>query len=266
MVSKIKRARILSLLSSGRRVDGRGLEDYRPINVEVGVIGRADGSAKVSIGDTVVLAGVKYEVGQPFPDAPDLGVLAVNAEFLPLASPTFESGPPDENAVELARIVDRGLRRAGSIDLSKMCLIPGRSVWIAWIDMYVLNHGGNLIDASSLAASLALLTSKMPTAEVREGEVRVDFNNKASPPLAELPVTVTISKVGEWLIVDPTLDEEEVSDARLSISVASGKICAIQKGGEGSFEVEEVRKALKIALSKAEELRKYFDKWGGQGG
>ncbi|MEM4699813.1 MAG: exosome complex protein Rrp42 [Candidatus Nezhaarchaeales archaeon] len=266
MVSKIKRARILSLLSSGRRVDGRGLEDYRPINVEVGVIGRADGSAKVSIGDTVVLAGVKYEVGQPFPDAPDLGVLAVNAEFLPLASPTFESGPPDENAVELARIIDRGLRRAGSIDLGKMCLIPGRSVWIAWVDMYILNHGGNLIDASALAASLALLTSKMPTAEVKEGEVRVNFDNRVSPPLAEPPVTVTISKVGDWLVVDPTLDEEEVSDARLSVSVVSGKICAIQKGGEGSFEVEEVHRALKIAISKAEELRKHLDRWGGRGG
>ncbi|MCX8204089.1 MAG: exosome complex protein Rrp42 [Candidatus Nezhaarchaeota archaeon] len=262
-MSKVKRTQLLNLLSSGKRLDGRGLEDYRSIKVEVGVIGRADGSARVSIGDTVVLAGVKYEVGSPFPDAPNLGVLAVNAEFLPLASPTFETGPPDENAIELARIVDRGLRRAGSIDLCKLCLVPGKSVWIAWVDMYVLNHDGNLIDASSLAASLALLTSKTPVAEVSGGEVKVDLKAKVSPPLAELPVTVTVTKVGEWLIVDPTLDEEEASDARLSISVVSNKICAIQKGGEGSFEVEEVHRAIKIALSKAEELKRHFTKWVG---
>lgn len=266
MVSKVKRARILTLLSSGQRVDGRRPEEYRPIKVEVGVVGRADGSAKVSIGDTVVLAGVKYELGQPFSDAPNLGVLAVNAEFLPLASPTFESGPPDENAIELARIVDRGLRRAGSIDLCKLCIIPGKCVWIAWVDIYVLNHDGNLIDASSLAASLALLTSKMPRAEVSGGEVRVDSSVRDSPPLAEMPVTVTISKVGEWLVVDPSLEEEEVSDARLSVSVVSDKVCAIQKGGEGSFEVEEVHRALKMALSKAGELKKYLAQWGGASG
>jgi len=258
LVSKIKKAQILSLLSSGRRIDGRGLEDYRPIKVETGVIGRADGSAKVQLGDTMVLAGVKYEVGPPFPDTPDLGVLTVNAEFLPLASPTFESGPPDENAIELARVIDRGLRKAGSLDLSRLCLIPGKSSWIAWIDIYVLNHDGNLVDASSLAASAALATSKIPVAEVVGEDVKVNYEHRTRPPINNLPVTVTVAKIGNSLVVDPSLDEEEVADAKISISVVSGRMCAAQKSGEGSFEVEELHRAAGIALSKAEELSKYL--------
>ncbi len=264
MISKVKKAQILSLLGSGRRVDGRGLEEYRPIKVETGIIGRADGSARVSIGDTVVLAGVKYEVGPPFPDTPDLGVLTVNAEFLPLASPTFESGPPDENAIELARVIDRSLRKAEALDLSKLCLIPGKSVWIAWVDIYVLNHDGNLIDASSLAASAALSTSRMPVAEVEGEKVKVNYENKVRPPLAEMPVTVTVAKIGDSLIVDPALDEEEAADAKLSISVVSGRMCAAQKGGEGSFEVEELHRVASMALSKAEELKKHLQALEGE--
>ena len=258
MISKVKKAQILSLLNSGRRVDGRTLDQYRNIKVETNLIGRADGSARVSIGDTLVLAGVKYEIGPPFPDTPDLGVLTVNAEFLPLASPTFESGPPDENAIELARVIDRSLRKAEAVDLSKLCLVPGKSVWIAWIDIYVLNHDGNLIDASALATSAALLSSRIPQADVEEERVKVNYEDKVPPPLSKMPVTVTIAKIGDTLVVDPVLDEEEAADAKLSLSVVEGKLCAAQKSGEGVFEVEELQKAASMALSKGEELYSYL--------
>jgi len=258
LISKVKKAQILSLLNSGRRVDGRTLDQYRNIKVETNLIGRADGSARVSIGDTLVLAGIKYEIGPPFPDTPDLGVLTVNAEFLPLASPTFESGPPDENAIELARVIDRSLRKAEAVDLSKLCLVPGKSVWIAWIDIYVLNHDGNLIDASALATSAALLSSRIPQADVEEERVKVNYEDKVPPPLSKMPVTVTIAKIGDTLVVDPVLDEEEAADAKLSLSVVEGKLCAAQKSGEGVFEVEELQKAASMALSKGEELYSYL--------
>ncbi len=255
MISKVKKAQILSLLNSGKRIDGRSLEQYRQIKVETNLISRADGSARVSLGDTLVLVGVKYEVGPPFPDTPDLGVLTVNAEFLPLASPTFESGPPDENAIELARVIDRSLRKSNAVDLTKLCLIPGKSVWIAWVDIYVLNHDGNLIDASALATSAALLTSKIPKAEVEGDKVKVIYEERLPPPLTSLPVTVTVAKIGGALVVDPVLDEEEVADAKIAMSVVGDKICAAQKMGEGSFEVAEVKKAASLAIEKAKELQ-----------
>lgn len=254
-MNRLKRAQILSLLSSGRRVDGRAPDQYRQIKVETNLIGRADGSARVSLGDTLVLVGVKYEVGEPFPDTPDMGALTVNAEFLPLASPTFEAGPPDENAIELARVVDRSLRKANAVDLSKLCLIPGRKVWIAWVDIYVLNHDGNLIDASALATSAALITSRMPKAVIEGDRVRVVYEERSPPPIAELPVTVTVAKIGNTLVVDPALDEEEAADAKISMSVVGDRICAAQKTGEGSFDVDEIKRAAAIALEKARELQ-----------
>ncbi len=61
-------------------------------------------------------------IGTPFADTPDKGVLSTNAELIPMGSPNFEAGPPDEHSIELARVVDRGIRESEMIDLEKMCI------------------------------------------------------------------------------------------------------------------------------------------------
>jgi len=112
IVSSVKRDYIADLARQGKRVDTRMLDQFREVSVEGGPITSAQGSALVKIGKTQVLAGVKLEHAEPFSDRPDNGVLIVNAELLPLASPTFEPGRPDENAIELALVVDRGIRES----------------------------------------------------------------------------------------------------------------------------------------------------------
>jgi len=255
VIAKIKKNRILNTLSKGKRLDGRDLDEYREIKFKVGVIERAEGSAEVLIGATRVLTGVKIEVGKPYPDVPDKGVLIVNAELVPLASPTFEPGPPDENAIELARVVDRALRSAEVVDFGKLCLIPGEKVLLLYVDVYVLNHAGNLIDASALSALLALMTAKVPVYEVSEAGVEKTGEYKPLE-LLNKPITVTMAKIGNTIVVDPSLDEEEVMDARLTISVDSqGRVCAVQKGGSGYFTPEEVEKCVDLAFQKVEEIR-----------
>jgi len=114
----------------GLRLDRRGPLDYRQIGIETDVFANADGSAVVDLGGTKVAAGVKYELGAPFPDTPNKGAVMVDAELLPMANPTFEPGPPDENAIELARVVDRGIRESDAIDLEKLAVEPGKWVWL----------------------------------------------------------------------------------------------------------------------------------------
>ena len=126
--------------SSNKRLDGRGLTDYRPIQIETGIIEKAEGSARVRLGKTEVMVGIKIDIGEPYSDRPNEGVLTTSAEFVPLASPEFEAGPPGEDSVELARVVDRGIRESKAIDLEKLCVIPGKKVFIVFIDIYVLNH------------------------------------------------------------------------------------------------------------------------------
>ncbi|MCK4440011.1 exosome complex protein Rrp42, partial [Candidatus Bathyarchaeota archaeon] len=221
---------------------------------------RAEGSARVLLGKTEVMAGVKIGIGRPFSDTPDAGVLTVNAELVPLASPTFEPGPPKENAIELARVVDRGIRESEAIDFKKLCIKPGEKVFVVFVDVYVLNHGGNLIDASALAALAALLNTKMLNYEIEEDEVKI---KPGYTPLLvrKHPIAVTIAKINDKLIVDPSLEEEQMMDTRLTMTTdEDGNICAIQKGGSGTFTQKQVLEAAKIAREKAAEIRKKL-KW-----
>jgi exosome complex component RRP42 len=256
LVTKVRLRQIEALLEKGQRLDERGLLDTREIKIEQGIIEKAEGSARVYLGKTEVLVGVKVETGEPFPDTPNEGVMTVNAELVPLASPNFEPGPPDENSIELARVVDRGIRESHAIDTAKLCIESGKKVFVVFVDVYVLNHDGNLIDASAMAAMAALMNTKMPNYEIKDGELKIK-QGYTPLPMKSHPVTVTIGKINNKLIVDPWLEEEQVMDSRITFATnEEGNICAIQKGGSSYFTPQQILDASKIALNKAAELRK----------
>ena len=254
VIAEIRRDHIKKLVESGKRLDARGIDDYREINIERGAYITADGSAKISMGGTQVAAGVKMVLGEPFPDMPDQGVLTTSAELVPLASPTFESGPPRAGAIEVARVVDRGIRESGCIDTSKLCIVEGEKVWIAFLDIHVLDYDGNLFDASTLACMAALLDTKLPKLE----DDKVIYEEKTGPlPITDKPVSTTYAKIGTAIAVDPSLEEEQVLDARLTLATTKdGDLCAMQKGGSGAFSQEEVLNTIDRGIEKAKVLRK----------
>jgi len=236
------------------RVDGRKLDEMREIKIEKGVISSAEGSAKVTIGNTVVLAGIKIGIGEPFPDTPDEGILMVGAELSPVASPEFESGPPGPDAVELARIIDRGIRESHCIELDKLVIKEGEQVYMINIDIHVLNHDGNLIDAAGLAAIAALIDAKLP--KVEDGRIILDEKIE-NVPVVDKPIPITTVKISNTLMLDTTADEWDSLDARLTITTNNnGYICAVQKGGEGYFTLDEIKKAVDFTIKYGKELRK----------
>lgn len=256
IVTRVKQKQIAQLIANEKRADGRGLKEYREMKIEPGLIERAEGSARVLLGKTEVVVGVKVETGEPFPDTPNDGVLTVNAELTPIASPEFEAGPPDEDSIELARIVDRGIRESKAINTEKLVIEPGKKVFVVFIDLYVLNHDGNLIDAAALAAVSALINTKMANYEIKDGEVKIKPGYEQLP-IRKHPITVTTAKIGDKLVVDPIREEEQVMDARISFAIDDdGNICAIQKGGSGYFDPQQIIEAAKLAKDKAKELRK----------
>lgn len=247
------RLHVQKSLAKNIRLDGRRLDEFRPITLEYGISKNAEGSARVRIGETEVLAGVKMSIETPYPDVPEQGNLMVNAELLPMSSPEFETGPPDAESVELARIVDRGIRESRALDLKKLCIVPGSKVWGIAIDICTINHDGNLIDAASLAAVAAVKSARFPK---YEGE-KINYKEMTDQPLpvaARAPVTVTVVKIGNSLLVDPSYEEEKFCDARLTVAISEGRICAMQKGGDAGLGFDEVDRMVALAMAKAEEV------------
>ncbi len=244
----------LELIQNGKRVDGRKLEDFREIEIKPGIIGKAEGSAYVRIGETKVIAGVKLNLGEPFSDTPEEGVLIVNAEFSPASAPEFEAGPPGEDAVELARVVDRGIRESKCINFKELCITPKEKVWCAFVDIQIISHQGNLMDASTLAALAALLSAKIPKIE---GETVLRGEYEKPLPITHKPINITVGKVGDKFLVDPLLEEEGILESKLSVGVREDDIiCSLQKQGEMAVDIEDIEKMVDIAIGKSKEIRK----------
>ena len=263
-ISKLTKKRIQEYIKEGKRFDGRDLLDFRDIKIEANVIKNAEGSARVKFGDTEVLAGVKMDVGTPYTDSEESGNLITTVELLPLSSPRFEPGPPGIEAIELARIVDRGIRESGYIDFDKLCIKKAEKVWNILIDIYSINDAGNLIDASALAALIALKTAKFPKYDEKAEKVLFgETSNKKLPLTDKMPITFTYYKVGKNTIMDPVSDEEESSKSRISVSLLNGKelkISAIQKGGEEPFGKEETEVIIDSFPSVLEKYIKKIEK------
>lgn len=280
----IKKNYLHKLAEQQKREDGRKFNEYRPISIETDVISKAEGSARVKIGNTQVVAGIKMIMGEPYPDTPDAGVLTTAAELIPLASPDFEAGPPRENAIELARVVDRGIRESNVIELEKLCLEPGEKIWVVFIDIHIIDYDGNLFDAASLAALAALFGSHIPIERLNEEDRKAseeklkEFGIKPVEktvttkereeekvhvyplPMREPPISCTFVKYNNAVVVDPSLDEEEIAEARLTVSTDSkGSIRAMQKGLNGSFTLDEIKKVIKDSLVTGDLLRKQLN-------
>lgn len=264
----IKRDYLSKLAEQGKRADGRTFNEFRKIEIETGFISKAEGSARVKLGNTQVVAGIKIIIGTPYPDSPASGVMATAAELIPMASPDFEAGPPRENAIELARVVDRGIRESKIIEVDKLCLEPGEAIWMVFIDIHILDFDGNLFDASSLAALAALHNTVVPIERLRSDleklqekfpSVRKYLEEHPTDyplPLQEPPISCTSVKYNNVIMIDPALDEEEIAEARLTVATdKNGDIRAMQKGLNGSFTVEEIKKVIKDSIDNGTKIR-----------
>ncbi len=255
-ISNLTKERIRAYLEKGNRFDGRSLDEYRDIEINFDVSENAEGSVEVKIGETKVMAGIKMDVGEPYTDSEDQGILITTAELLGMASSEFEPGPPKFEAIELARIVDRGIRESKMIDFKKLCIKKGEKVWVVFVDIYVINDDGNLIDAAALAAVAALLRTKIPKYNEKTETVEYgELTNKKLPIIKEyIPLTFTAHKINNQVILDPCKLEDETSEARISLAISMGKKIAInagQKGGEINFTEQEIFEIIDLVIKKA---------------
>ncbi|KAL5721213.1 Exosome complex component rrp45b [Ranunculus cassubicifolius] len=251
---------IETALLADLRVDGRRPFDYRTLTIN---FGKENGSSEVQLGQTHVMGFVTAQLTQPYRDRPNEGSLSIFTEFSPMADPSFEVGRPGESAVELGRIIDRGLRESRAVDTESLCVLAGRLVWAVRVDIHILDNGGNLVDAANVAALAALMTFTRPECTL-EGED--DQQVTVHPPevkdplpliIHHLPIAVTFAFLGDdnIPIIDPSHNEEAIMGGRMTATLnANGEVCAIQKAGGAGVIQSVVMQCLRIASLKAADI------------
>jgi exosome complex component RRP42 len=251
MISNLQKKRILDYLVEGKRFDGRGLLDMRDSEVKIGISQNAEGSCSLKVGKTEVFVGVKMAISQPYPDNPDEGSLSTTLELAPMADEDFEMGPPKIEAIEMARVVDRGIRESGFIDFKKLCIKEGEKCWQISLDIYAINNDGNLFDVASLASLIALANAKLPVYNSENGRIEHSLSSESLPLNKEaMSFNLTFYKVGDSFLIDPTKEEEEIASYRLAMAVADNqgeaRITAMQKGREGAITIEDMENIITL--------------------
>ncbi len=261
ITSNLTAERIREYLKEGKRFDGRKPEEFRELIIETGVSKNAEGSARVKLGNTEVIVGIKMDVSEPYADSKDSGNLMVTAEFLTMSSPRLDLGPQPFESLELARVIDRGIRESHYIDLKKLCIEEGKKVWTVMIDIYTINDDGNLMDAAGIGAVAALKNARIPEYNEETGKTKFgEWTEKKISLTKELPVSLTIHKIGNNLLIDPTKEEEDISETRVTVCSSNGTVHSMQKGNSKELTIEEFNKVLDLVEKTESEIAKQLEK------
>ncbi|KAJ2760821.1 3'-5'-exoribonuclease [Coemansia sp. BCRC 34490] len=267
--SNIERAFLLDAVAKGVRADGRGPTDLRALRI---ACGPTHGLAEVQLGQTRVLARVTCTVARPLPDRPTEGLVQVSAELAGLAIPPS----PQTTAVEVeemavvSRMVDRVIRQSRAVDTEALCIVAGQKVWSLRLDLRILDHAGNLVDAAMVAATAALRHFRRPDVTVDGTDAVIHDPRDRNPvPLSihHSPVCVSFAFLGHQpaaaasagqevvLLVDPSRIEEQTMVSRYTVTLNPHReVCALSKAGGAALPLALIQRCNQIALVKADEI------------
>ncbi|KAF0711802.1 Aste57867_5060 [Aphanomyces stellatus] len=266
MLSSNERDFLLASLKSNRntddktvqRADGRALLEFRRMQLSLRrSLQEHQSECELQLGRTRVLAVVSGEVVAPFPDRPTEGFLQFQVELSPMGASMFEHKQAHKAwAAELSRIVERSIRDCKALDTEALAIVAGESVWAIKCTVHILDHGGNLVDAVSIASIAALMHFRRPESLANESTL-------IPLSLHHIPVSISFCFVqldpndqnDPVILLDPTDREEKILDGSITYTFNSFReLCAVHKIGGVSISTDVVLRCANIAAAKAEEL------------
>lgn len=214
-----------------------------------------------------VLAKVSAEVTVPYTDRPFDGVFTITSELSPMIAPSFEVNRPTETEVLLSRLLEKTVRRSGALDTESLCLVAGQKCWSVRVDLHVLSHDGNLIDAACFAVVAALRHFRKPDTSMDGETLTVYTPSEREPvPLSWLhsPFCVTFNFFGEdgdTVLLDTTWLEEQLRVSSCTFSLNKhGEICQVAKLGGTAIDAPVFVQCAQAALAKSKEFTDLLDR------
>ena len=223
MVKKLEK-----MIVNKKRLDGRSLEELRPVEMKTGIIDRADGSALVNFGNTQIVASVygPRELYPRFLQESETGILRCRYNMAPFSVEDRKKPGPDRRSTELSKVMRLALEPAIILEDFPKTTID--------VFVEVLQADGSTRVASINAASLALAD--------------------AGIPMKDLVAACSVGKIDGKLIVDLNGMEDNNSEADLPFAMMprTEKITLLQMDGE--LTKDEMMKLLNMAKENCKKL------------
>jgi len=209
------------ITEDGRRIDGRALDEMRPVRIEAGVLDRSDGSAYIEMGRTKIYAAV-YGPKEAHPRhlaQPHKAILNCRYHMASFSVEGRKAPGMTRREIELSKVIREALESLVILEE-----FP-RSAIDVFIEVIQADAGTRT--AGITAASLALAD--------------------AGIPLLDLCAGIAVGKVEGRIVLDPSEEEDKRGEADMPVAIAPklGSIVLLQLNGR--LTSREVREALSLA-------------------
>jgi ribonuclease PH len=206
---------------AGKRVDGRGNLDLRPVHLERGFMKFADGSCLITMGDTRVICTVTVEDRVP-PFLKGMGTGWVTSEYAMIPRSGRERNQreglkPAGRTMEIQRLVGRSLR--------------------AVVDMKALGERTLMVDCDVLGADGGTRCASITGAYVALAEALARMraaNQLKRNPLTEAVAAVSVGLVDGAEMLDLCYEEDSRAAVDMNVVMTGGgKYIEVQGTAEG---------------------------------
>lgn len=231
--------------------------EFRSTIINKNSIKKTEGSALVKIGDTTVICGIKAELAEPDNIDPNIGYIVPNIELSKLCSPKYRAVGVSNDSQVLSQTLFNIFVSSECLDPSDLCIAKGRLSWVLYCDLICLDESGSVLDAAVLALSTALKTVLLPKVEYDMDTKVIKVDDKIRSPLKLkcLPVASTFMSFEDYLLTDPTSDEEQIAESLITISSCDGKFNYIHQPGGSTLDSAKFDTLVKHAVSREKYIK-----------
>ena len=226
---KAKEEEIVYVDKNGKRLDGRGVEDLRPIKIEVGVVPRADGSCYLEWGQNKAIASV-YGPSECLPKHtanPYRAVVKYIYRMTPFSVSDRKNPRPGRREVEISKVSAEALTRAAFLEK-----YPNTQIQVS-VQIFDSNAGTRVAALTAAACAMA----------------------DAGIPMRDLVSAISVGRAGGKMILDLTKEEEDAPDAvdaAVAILPGSEEIVLLQMDGQIKFD--EWKKMSQLGLKGCKQV------------
>ncbi|KXA95907.1 exonuclease [candidate division MSBL1 archaeon SCGC-AAA259E19] len=216
------------LIVDGKRLDGRGPEEIRPLTIKAGILEKADGSAYLELGDNKAIASV-YGPREMHPrhlQKMNKAVLRVRYNMAPFSVEERKRPGPSRRSREISKVAREALEPAVFLERYPRAVID--------VSMELLQSSAGTRTAGITAASVALAD--------------------AGIPMRDLVASIASGKADGTIVLDLQKEEDQFGDGDMPVAYMPQKENITLLQMDGHFESGEFEEALDLAIEGCKQV------------
>jgi exosome complex component RRP43 len=198
------------------------------------------------------------ELAEPETLEPSNGFIVPNIDMSKLSSPKHRAIGVSIDSQILNQTIFNIFMNSQCLDLKELCIAEGKLAWVLYCDLVCLDDDGSVLDVAIIALMAALKSLLLPKVNYDKDTKVIKVNDKVKSPLTLkcLPVATTfVTFEQNYLLADPTADEESLAGTTVTISTCDGQLSHVHQPGGSALQPQQFEAIVKQAHLREKYLK-----------